>query len=62
MRLEAPWKQEAQCAVCVWMVRLLLAVSRRGELFRYVPDHYLHTLVGGHAATTKRSWSLKPQS
>ena len=44
-RLVSPWKQEAQYRVCVWSVHLLMATSGRGELFRYVPDHYLHTMV-----------------
>lgn len=32
-------------AACAWVVQLLLAVSKRGTAFSYVPEVYVESLV-----------------
>lgn len=36
--LFSPWKQEAMFGACAYVVRLLLATSKRSALFSYVPE------------------------
>jgi Kip1 ubiquitination-promoting complex protein 1 len=43
--LSSPWKQEAMYAACAWIVQMLLAVSKRGTIFSYVPEVYVESLV-----------------
>ncbi|EPS70371.1 hypothetical protein M569_04386, partial [Genlisea aurea] len=39
------WKQRGMYATCIWIVQLLLVVSKRDSMFVYVPEYYLETLV-----------------
>ncbi|KAJ4847946.1 hypothetical protein Tsubulata_018544 [Turnera subulata] len=39
------WKQRGMYATCMWIVQLLLVLSKLDSLFVYVPEFYLETLV-----------------
>ncbi|KAJ6908019.1 hypothetical protein NC651_018456 [Populus alba x Populus x berolinensis] len=39
------WKQRGMYATCMWIVQLLLVLSRVDSLFIYIPEFYLETLV-----------------
>ncbi|XP_034901852.1 E3 ubiquitin-protein ligase RKP [Populus alba] len=39
------WKQRAMYATCIWIVQLLLVLSRVDSLFIYIPEFYLETMV-----------------
>eukprot|EP00245_Coleochaete_scutata_P018512 TRINITY_DN967_c1_g2_i1.p1 TRINITY_DN967_c1_g2~~TRINITY_DN967_c1_g2_i1.p1 ORF type:complete len:984 (+),score=172.68 TRINITY_DN967_c1_g2_i1:39-2954(+) len=39
------WKQEGMYYACVWIVQLLLATSAAGNIFSYVPECYVETLI-----------------
>ncbi|BBN14829.1 Kip1 ubiquitination-promoting complex protein 1 [Marchantia polymorpha subsp. ruderalis] len=39
------WKQRGMYATCMWIVQLLLVFSKRDNLFGYVPEFYVETLV-----------------
>ncbi|KAF5749930.1 E3 ubiquitin-protein ligase RKP [Tripterygium wilfordii] len=39
------WKQRGMYAVCMWIVQLLLVLSKVDSLFIYVPEYYIEALV-----------------
>ncbi|XP_012075216.1 E3 ubiquitin-protein ligase RKP isoform X2 [Jatropha curcas] len=39
------WKQRGMYATCMWIVQLLLVLSKVDSLFIYIPEYYLETLV-----------------
>ncbi|XP_052197848.1 E3 ubiquitin-protein ligase RKP isoform X2 [Diospyros lotus] len=39
------WKQRGMYAACMWIVQLLLVVSKVDLVFLYIPEFYLETLV-----------------
>lgn len=39
------WKQRGMYAACMWIVQLLLILSKQDSVFIYVPEYYLETLV-----------------
>ncbi|XP_051140368.1 E3 ubiquitin-protein ligase RKP [Andrographis paniculata] len=39
------WKQRGMYATCMWIVQLLLVLSKGDPIFSYVPEYYLETLV-----------------
>lgn len=43
--LFARWKQRGMYAACIWIVQLLLVLSKMDLVFGYVPEFYLETLV-----------------
>ncbi|KAF5765376.1 putative transcription factor C2H2 family [Helianthus annuus] len=43
--LFARWKQRGMYATCIWIVQLLLVLSKNDLVFSYVPEFYLETLV-----------------
>ncbi|XP_024970300.1 E3 ubiquitin-protein ligase RKP isoform X3 [Cynara cardunculus var. scolymus] len=43
--LFARWKQRGMYAACIWIVQLLLALSKMDLVFCYIPEFYLETLV-----------------
>nr|XP_043631994.1 E3 ubiquitin-protein ligase RKP [Erigeron canadensis] len=43
--LFARWKQRGMYATCIWIVQLLLVLSKMDLVFGYVPEFYLETLV-----------------
>ncbi|KAL8193907.1 hypothetical protein R6Q57_026149 [Mikania cordata] len=43
--LFASWKQRGMYAACMWIVQLLLVLSKMDLVFSYVPEFYLETLV-----------------
>ncbi|KAB5556567.1 hypothetical protein DKX38_007476 [Salix brachista] len=45
LSLFSRWKQRAMYATCIWIVHLLLVLSRVDSLFIYIPEFYLETLV-----------------
>lgn len=58
--LFSKWKQEGIYASCVWIVQLLLATSRRGVLFSYVPEFYVETLVDSFHALRRSDPPFAP--
>lgn len=43
--LLARWKQRGMYATCMWIVQLLLILSKIDQVFPYVPEFYVETLV-----------------
>ncbi|XP_057860928.2 E3 ubiquitin-protein ligase RKP isoform X2 [Cryptomeria japonica] len=43
--LSARWKQRGMYATCMWVVQLLLILSKTDQIFLYVPEFYLEALV-----------------
>nr|AFN42812.1 E3 ubiquitin protein ligase-like protein [Marsilea vestita] len=43
--LFSKWKQRGMFATCMWIVQLLLMMSNRDELFSFVPEYYVETLL-----------------
>lgn len=43
--LFARWKQRGMYAACIWIVQLLLVLSKMDLVFCYIPEFYLETLV-----------------
>jgi Kip1 ubiquitination-promoting complex protein 1 len=41
----ARWKLRGMYATCMWLVQLLLVLSKRDPLFSYIPEFYVETLV-----------------
>ncbi|WOG97343.1 hypothetical protein DCAR_0416683 [Daucus carota subsp. sativus] len=41
----ARWKQRGMYATCMWIVQLLLILSKMDSVFIYIPEYYLETLV-----------------
>ncbi|XVF17147.1 hypothetical protein REPUB_Repub10bG0094400 [Reevesia pubescens] len=39
------WKQRGMYATCMWIVQLLLVLSKLGSVFIYIPEFYLEALV-----------------
>lgn len=39
------WKQRGMYAACMWIVQLLLILSKEDSVFIYTPEYYLETLV-----------------
>ncbi|KAJ7543067.1 hypothetical protein O6H91_09G024000 [Diphasiastrum complanatum] len=39
------WKQRGMYATCMWVVQLLLELSKSDRVFSYVPEFYIETLV-----------------
>lgn len=39
------WKQRGMYAACMWIVQLLLVISKDDVLFSFVPEFYLEALV-----------------
>ncbi|MCD9644889.1 hypothetical protein HAX54_033413 [Datura stramonium] len=39
------WKQRGMYAACMWIVQLLLILSKEDSVFIYIPEYYLETLV-----------------
>ncbi|CAN4125570.1 unnamed protein product [Withania somnifera] len=39
------WKQRGMYATCMWIVQLLLILSKEDSVFIYIPEYYLETLV-----------------
>lgn len=45
----ARWKLRGMYATCMWLVQLLLVLSKKDPLFSFVPEFYVETLVRGHS-------------
>eukprot|EP00850_Spirogloea_muscicola_P003185 SM000012S25447 [mRNA] locus=s12:1115664:1123627:- [translate_table: standard] len=58
----ATWKQEAMYATCIWIVKLLMALSKSGDVFAYVPEYYLETMVDSFHALRRSDPPLAPAS
>ncbi|XP_076898856.1 E3 ubiquitin-protein ligase RKP-like [Bidens hawaiensis] len=43
--LFSSWKQRGMYATCIWLVQLLLVLSKMDSVFSYVPEFYIETLV-----------------
>lgn len=43
--LFSQWKQRGMYAMCMWIVQLLLVLSKVDSVFVYIPEFYLETLV-----------------
>eukprot|EP00250_Pteridium_aquilinum_P015144 c22406_g1_i1 orf=516-4535(+) len=43
--LFSKWKQRGMFATCMWIVQLLLVLSKRDALFSFVPEYYVETLL-----------------
>lgn len=43
--LFSKWKQRGMFATCMWIVQLLLMLSKRDALFSFVPEYYVETLL-----------------
>lgn len=43
--LFSKWKQRGMYATCMWIVQLLLQLSKKDRIFRYIPEFYVETLV-----------------
>jgi len=41
----ARWKLRGMYATCMWLVQLLLMLSKQDPLFSYIPEFYVETLV-----------------
>jgi hypothetical protein len=41
----ARWKLRGMYATCMWLVQLLLVLSKQDPLFSYIPEFYVETLV-----------------
>jgi Kip1 ubiquitination-promoting complex protein 1 len=39
------WKQRGMYALCMWVVQLLLVLSKMDSVFVYIPEFYLESLV-----------------
>lgn len=39
------WKQRGTYATCIWIVQLLMVLSKMDSVFIYIPEFYLETLV-----------------
>ncbi|CAM6100145.1 unnamed protein product [Calypogeia fissa] len=39
------WKQRGMYATCMWVVQLLLVLSKKDQIFGYIPEFYMETLV-----------------
>eukprot|EP01018_Ginkgo_biloba_P039209 Gb_19146 [translate_table: standard] len=39
------WKQRGMYAACMWIVELLLFLSKKDHIFSYIPEFYVETLV-----------------
>ncbi|KAI4345187.1 hypothetical protein L6164_012334 [Bauhinia variegata] len=39
------WKQRGMYAMCMWVVQLLLVLSKMDSVFIYIPEYYLEALV-----------------
>ncbi|PIN13800.1 putative E3 ubiquitin ligase [Handroanthus impetiginosus] len=39
------WKQRGMYATCMWIVQLLLVISKVDSIFIYIPEYYLETVV-----------------
>jgi hypothetical protein len=46
----ARWKLRGMYATCMWLVQLLLMLSKQDPLFSYVPEFYVETLVCAQSA------------
>ncbi|XP_075479160.1 E3 ubiquitin-protein ligase RKP-like [Primulina tabacum] len=45
LSLFSRWKQRGMYAVCMWIVQLLLVLSKMDSIFIYIPEYYLETMV-----------------
>lgn len=45
LSLFSRWKQRGMYATCMWIVQLLLVLSKVDSIFIYIPEFYLETLV-----------------
>lgn len=45
LSLFSRWKQRGMYATCLWIVQLLLVLSKVDPVFIYIPEFYLETLV-----------------
>ncbi|XP_057774623.1 E3 ubiquitin-protein ligase RKP [Salvia miltiorrhiza] len=45
LSLFSRWKQRGMYATCMWIVQLLLILSKVDSMFIYIPEFYLETLV-----------------
>ncbi|KAK6150490.1 hypothetical protein DH2020_015422 [Rehmannia glutinosa] len=45
LSLFSRWKQRGMYAACMWIVQLLLVVSKVDSIFIYIPEYYLETVV-----------------
>lgn len=43
--LFSQWKQRGMYAMCMWIVQLLLVLSKVDSVFVYIPEFYLEALV-----------------
>ncbi|KAI3451086.1 hypothetical protein Pfo_007751 [Paulownia fortunei] len=45
LSLFSRWKQRGMYAACMWIVQLLLVLSKVDSVFIYIPEYYLETVV-----------------
>lgn len=45
------WKQRGMYATCMWVVQLLLVLSKVDSVFIYIPEFYLEALVSFSSCT-----------
>ncbi|KAL7104483.1 hypothetical protein ACP275_08G247800 [Erythranthe tilingii] len=45
LSLFSRWKQRGIYAACMWIVQLLLVLSKEDSIFSYIPEYYLETVV-----------------
>jgi Kip1 ubiquitination-promoting complex protein 1 len=46
----ARWKLRGMYATCMWLVQLLLVLSKKDPLFSFVPEFYVETLVSVYSS------------
>ncbi|XP_073388310.1 E3 ubiquitin-protein ligase RKP [Physcomitrium patens] len=58
----ARWKLRGMYATCMWLVQLLLVLSKKDPLFVYVPEFYVETLVDSFHALRRSDPPFVPAS
>ncbi|KAF6149306.1 hypothetical protein GIB67_026162 [Kingdonia uniflora] len=56
------WKQRGMYATCMWLVQMLLVLSRVDSVFVYIPEFYLETLVDCFHALRKSDPPFVPSA
>ncbi|KAI9116940.1 hypothetical protein K1719_011939 [Acacia pycnantha] len=56
------WKQRGMYAMCMWVVQLLLVLSKMDSVFVYVPEYYLEALVDCFHALRKSDPPFVPST
>ncbi|KAF7840013.1 E3 ubiquitin-protein ligase RKP [Senna tora] len=56
------WKQRGMYAMCMWVVQLLLVLSKMDSVFIYIPEYYLEALVDCFHALRKSDPPFVPST